>query len=260
MNNYEKIYYENFRKKYAYEKSISLIKKVVEIIGVCDTKEKVYLLKSTTRIATEIALASGSVLSDDTRDFHYKLTIRQAYELSKLINEMQCQEFEECTQIIDEIVKLTRTYRKKLRLKENNEVKKVDVGDKLDLNNIEKIIESIDGFRELKAYKIMIEFYKKIFDILKELPCYEQYSIFSQVQRASESIIANLAEGKARGVLYPKVEANFYTISFGSAVEVSAWLDIMQIKEYISEDEYTELECMLQEIKKLLISYIKRLV
>lgn len=261
MNTYEKIYFEDFRKKFAYEKAMSLIKKVNEAIGVCDTKEKSHLLKSTTRVATEIALAIGSILSDERRDFHYKVAIGQAYSLLKLLEELQSEDLKDCTGIIEEIIKLLRTYRKQLRTKESKQMKKVEVGDKLDINKIQEMVDDIKDSRTLKAYQKMMEFYTRLFAVLETLPFYEQYSIFSQTQRAAESIIANLSEGNARGRLgYKLVEANFYSVSFGSAVEVQTWLDIMRIKKYISQEEHRTLNSMIEEIKKLVIVYIKRIV
>lgn len=257
MNTYEKIYYEDFRKKFAYEKVLCLIKKVNEVIGVCDTKEKANLLKSTTKVATSIALGIGSILSDERRDFHYKVAIGQAYSLSKLLTEIQPEDFDDCNQIIEEIIKLLRTYRKQLRTKENTQMKKVAVENKLDINKIQEMVDGIKDSRTLKAYQKMIEFYTRLFAVLETLPFYEQYSVFPQTQRAAESIIANLAEGNARQA-YKLVEVNFYSIALGSAVEVQAWLDIMKIKKYISEEEYRALDSMLEEIKKLIIVYIKR--
>lgn len=261
MNIYENIHYENFRKKYVYEKSIDLVNRINKIIGVCDTKEKGQLFKNTAKIATGIALGIASILSDERRDFHYKIAISQAYELSKLIkDEVQCKESEEITKIIEEIIKLLRTYRKNLRLKETSTVKKV-VSDKLDINKIQEMVDNLKDSRTLKAYEKMIDFYTRLFGILEQLPFYEQYSVFSQTQRAAESVLTNLMEGNSRGKLgYKLVEANFYSISFGSAVEVQAWLDVMKIKNYISEKEHRILDSMIEEIKKLVIVYIKRIV
>lgn len=259
MNTYDKIYFENFRKKFAYEKAMSLIKKVNEVIGECDNKEKANLLKSTTKVATEIALAIGSILSDGRRDFHYKVSIGQAYSLSKLLAETQFKDFNDCNQMIEEIIKLVRTYRKQLRTKENTQMKKVEVGDKLDINKIQEMVDGLKDSRTLKAYEKMLEFYTRLFAVLETLPFYEQYSVFSQTQRAAESIIANLSEGNARGQLgYKLVEANFYSVSFGSAVEVQTWLDIMRIKKYISEEEHRVFDSMLEEVKRLIIVYIKK--
>lgn len=257
MNTYDKIYFENFRKKFAYEKALDLIRKVNEIIGVCDTKEKAHLLKSTTRVATEIALAIGSILSDQRRDFHYKVSIGQAYSLSKLLAETQFKDFNDCNQMIEEIIMLVRTYRKQLRTKENTQMKKVEVGDKLDINKIQEMVDGLKDSRTLKAYEKMLEFYTRLFAVLETLPFYEQYSVFSQTQRAAESIIANLAEGNARQP-YKLVVANFYSISLASAVEVQAWLDIMMIKKYISEEEHRVFDSMLEEVKRLIIVYIKK--
>lgn len=261
MNTYDKVYFENFRKKFAYEKAMNLIKKVNEIIGVCDTKEKANLLKNTARVATEIALAIGSILSYERRDFHYKVAIGQAYTLSKLLDEMQSEDLKDCTEIIEEIIKLLRTYRKQLRTKESKQMKKVTVGDKLDINKIQEMVDGLKDSRTLKAYEKMIVFYTRLYDVLEKLPFYEQYSVFSQTQRASESILANIVEGNARGQLgYKLVEANFYSIAFGSAVEVQAWLDIMKIKKYILEEEYVFLNLMIEEVKKMIITYIKKIV
>ncbi|AGX43913.1 four helix bundle protein [Clostridium saccharobutylicum] len=257
MNTYDKVYFENFRKKFAYEKAMNLIKKVNEIIGVCDTKEKANLLKNTARVATEIALAIGSILSYERRDFHYKVAIGQAYTLSKLLDEMQSEDLKDCTEIIEEIIKLLRTYRKQLRTKESKQMKKVTVGDKLDINKIQEMVDGLKDSRTLKAYEKMIVFYTRLYAVLGKLPFFEQYSVFSQTQRAAESIIANLAEGNARQP-YKLVVANFYSIALASAVEVQAWLDIMSIKKYISEEEHRVFDSMLEEVKRLIIVYIKK--
>ena len=136
-------------------------------------------------------------------------------------------------------------------------MKKVEAGDKLDINKIQEMVDGLKDSRTLKAYEKMIVFYTRLYAVLKKLPFYEQYSVFSQTQRAAESIIANLAEGNARQP-YKLVVANFYSIALASAVEVQAWLDIMKIKKYISEEEHRILDSMLEEIKKLIIVYIKR--
>lgn len=136
-------------------------------------------------------------------------------------------------------------------------MKTVEVKNRLDIKNVEEKLNNIKDFRDLKAYKIMIEFYSKLYPILAKLPYHEQYGIFDQLDRCSMSIIANLAEGN--GKLYKKVELNFYSISFGSANECQAWLDIMKIKGYIDLKTHEEMDKLLEEIKKLIISYIKRL-
>jgi four helix bundle protein len=47
----------------------------------------------------------------------------------------------------------------------------------------------------------------------------------SQVSRAADSIVANIAEGA--GEFSPKEKARFYRMARRSAIEVAAWLDII---------------------------------
>ncbi|MBZ9689378.1 four helix bundle protein [Clostridium estertheticum] len=267
MNTYEKIYYENFRKKFAYVKTLELIEKINEIVEKCNTEKNRIVQKKAIKIATETAQAIGSILSETRRDFHYKLAIRLTYEFMKDIEDMGTTKeykYENVKEILNkalEVIKLLRTYRKNLRIKENEIMKTVDVGDKLDIKNIQMELDKIKDFRDLSAYKIIMDFFKILYPILAKLPEYEQYSVFSQTQRASESIVANIAEGNGRGAFgYKKVEANFYSISFGSCTETQCWLDVLKLKGYIDLQEHYQMDNLLEQIKKLLISYIKRLI
>lgn len=267
MNTYEKIHYEDFRKKFAYVKTMELIVKINTVMGKCDTEKNRKIQGKAIKIATETAQAVGSILSVERRDFHYKVAIRCAFEVINYTEEMitnkeiKSESVKEILNKSQEIIKLLRTYRKNLRIKENEIMKTVDAGDKLDIKNIERELDKIKNFRDLSAYKIIMDFFKILYPILAKLPEYEQYSVFSQTQRASESIVANIAEGNGRGAFgYKKVEANFYSISFGSCTETQCWLDILKLKGYISLQDFYKLDSMLEQIKKLLISYIKRLI
>ncbi|MCB2299874.1 four helix bundle protein [Clostridium tagluense] len=266
MNTYEKIYYENFRKKFAYVKTLELIVKINTIIGSYNTEKNMQIQKKAIKVATEIAQGIGSILSYERRDFHYKVAIRCVYEVIKYIEDMVTNKglkYEDVKEILhngEEIIKFLRTYRKNSRIKENQLMKTVDVGDKLDIKNIQMELDKIKDFRDLSAYKIIMDFFKILYPILAKLPEFEQYSVFSQTQRASESIVANIAEGNGRGACgYKKVEVNFYSISFGSCTETQCWLDVLKVKGYIDLQEHYQLDNLLEQIKKLLISYIKRL-
>ncbi|MCB2290850.1 four helix bundle protein [Clostridium sp. CS001] len=266
MNKYGKIYYEDFRKKFAYAKTLTLVVKINALVGSLNNSKNMVIQKKAIKIATETAQAVGSILSMERRDFHYKVAIRCTYEVMKAVedmttnNEAKYRNGKEILHNAEEIIKLLRTYRKNLRLKESELMKTVDSGDKLDIKNIEKELDRIKDFRDLNAYKIIMDFFKILYPILAKLPEFEQNSVFSQTQRSSESIISNMAEGNGRGALgYTKVEANFYSISFGSCTETQCWLDVLKLKGYIDEQEHNQLDNILEQIKKLLISYIKRL-
>jgi len=50
-------------------------------------------------------------------------------------------------------------------------------------------------FRNLRVYKIAINFTKEIYELSKEIPEYEQFGLVSQLRRAVVSIVLNIAEG-----------------------------------------------------------------
>ena len=138
-------------------------------------------------------------------------------------------------------------------------IKNSSVKDKLSIKKIEENLNKLEDFRELKGYKIALEFYTKLYVVLNELPFYERFGVFDQLFRSSESIIANLAEGSHS--LYLKTRANFYSISFATASESQSWLDVMKIKGYFdcNMELYYELDSMLEEIKKLIVAYIEKI-
>lgn len=260
MNNYDKIYYQDFRKKYAYQKSITVFDKLNMVIGLCNTADKKKLVKQAISVVTEVAQGVASILSNKQKDFHYRVAIRRLFELNKLLEdgvssgEISKESVDDVLEYSQETIKLLRTYRKQSNIKQE-EIKQMK---RLDIKNVEVEIDKIKGFRDLKVYQIAINFYTKLYSILNKLPQYELYGIFDQMDRCSQSIISNIAEGKGRGELgYKVIEANFYAISFGSCTESQSWLDLMLIKGYITAQEHKELDEDLEQIKKLLISYIK---
>jgi four helix bundle protein len=260
MNTYDKIYYEDFRRKYAYQKSIAVVEKLYKVIGICDTADKKKHIKLAISVVTEVAQGVGSILSDKQRDFHYRVAIRRLFELNKLLEygvsslNINEESVADILKYIQEAVKLLRTYRNQLNTKQE-EIKQMK---KLDIKNVEIEIDKIKGFRDLKAYVIATEFYTKLYSILNKLPKYEMYGVFDQLDRCSMSILSNISEGKGKGELgYKASQANFYAISFGSCTEAQCWLDLMLIKEYITVSEHKELNIALEQVKKLIISYIK---
>ncbi|EHJ01958.1 S23 ribosomal protein [Clostridium sp. DL-VIII] len=90
-------------------------------------------------------------------------------------------------------------------------MKTVNIREKLEIHKIQQALDSLKDFRELTGYQKALEFYTKLYVILSKLPFYEQYGIFSQLDRSSMSIVANLSEGN--GSLYPKTKMNFYSIA-----------------------------------------------
>jgi four helix bundle protein len=78
-----------------------------------------------------------------------------------------------------------------------------------------------------------------------------------QLERASDSIVLNIAEGN--GKFSPKDRGRFLQIAHGSALECSGCLDIFVARKVCPENETTSGKAMLEEIVKMLCGLLNRL-
>ena len=116
---------------------------------------------------------------------------------------------------------------------------------------------SIKSYEDLivwkKAYGLALSIYK----ITKKFPSSELYSLTNQIRRCSVSISANIAEG--RGRQYKKEFIHFLFISKGSLEETKVFIRLAKDLEYISENEFNELQNKYNEVGRLLSGLIKSL-
>ncbi|MEK6682292.1 MAG: four helix bundle protein [Nitrospirota bacterium] len=114
-----------------------------------------------------------------------------------------------------------------------------------------------EGFRKLttwqKAYDLVLEVYR----VARLFPKEEIYGLISQLQRASVSIPANIAEGYERN--HRKEYLQFLYIAKGSLGEVETYLSLAKDLGYLSEKDYLAVENKRVEASKLLKGLIKSL-
>ena len=79
-------------------------------------------------------------------------------------------------------------------------------------------------------------------------------SLKDQIQRASESIILNIAEGSSR--FSPSDRKKFFVIARGSAFECSAGLDSIETS---GGENFEEIKSLLEEVSKILYKMISTL-
>lgn len=101
-----------------------------------------------------------------------------------------------------------------------------------------------------KANILTLEIYK-IFKASKD------YSFRDQIQRASVSIMNNIAEGFDRKG--NKEFSHFLYIAKGSCAEVRSMLYLARDLKYINTEEYARLNNITLEISKMLSGFIKTL-
>ena len=111
-------------------------------------------------------------------------------------------------------------------------------------------------FRNLNVYTQSKELVKQIYELLKKFPREEQFALSDQLRRAVISIPSNIAEGSGRNS--QKDQAHFYNIAYGSLMEVLSQLDIACDLGYISQEEFNQLESLINEEAKMLSGLIAK--
>jgi len=101
----------------------------------------------------------------------------------------------------------------------------------------------------LKSYELLLDFAKKLPDMLKCLPRGNSY-LEDQIKRALSSAILNLAEGNGRWSI--KDRNRFFDISLASIAEVASVIDIFLVYGYISQITGIESKNQLRHVYSLL--------
>jgi four helix bundle protein len=113
----------------------------------------------------------------------------------------------------------------------------------------------IESFKDLivyqKAYKLAMD----IFEISRNFPKEEKYSLTDQMRRSSRSVTSCIAESWAKR-RYEKSFVNKLTDSLGEENEIEVWLDYSKDCKYIQEETHKQLLSEYDEVRKMLISMI----
>ena len=91
----------------------------------------------------------------------------------------------------------------------------------------------IESFEQLTVWQQSIEFCVLIYKNTDNFPKSEQFGLTNQLRRASSSISANIAEGFGRRSKNDKL--HFYTIAYGSLLEVKSFLYLAQKLDYLND-------------------------
>lgn len=108
-------------------------------------------------------------------------------------------------------------------------------------------------FEELKVWQMALDLSNEIDLLSKKFPVEERFSLSSQIKRAADSVVLNIAEGST-GQTKPEFK-RFLDIALRSAVEVVACLFMAIKRSYITKEEfdknYTAYEVICKMITKL---------
>jgi|GEM_PF-5494575 len=89
----------------------------------------------------------------------------------------------------------------------------------------------------------------------KTFPKEERFDLIDQMNRASHSIVSNLAEGSGRNS--KKDKARFYNMSYSSILEVASDCILAHDNKYINNEQLTDLRTDSLELIRIVRSLIK---
>lgn len=130
------------------------------------------------------------------------------------------------------------------------------------MNGLAKALPSanmgyVKSFRELDAYKLAGQLSSEIFQLSREFPREEKYSLTDQIRRSARSIGAQIAEawGKRR---YEKSFVSKLCDADGELQETEHWIETAADCSYISQETANELIHQYNTIGKMLNGMIAK--
>ena len=120
-------------------------------------------------------------------------------------------------------------------------------------------MSKIQRFEDILAWQKARELTKEIYAHAKTGPFAKDFGLRDQIQRASVSVMGNIAEGFDRGG--DKEFIQFLSISKGSCGEVKSHLYVALDQQYINPTQFDRLYNSADEVGRLLagfMAYLKR--
>lgn len=112
-------------------------------------------------------------------------------------------------------------------------------------------------FRELKVWQKAHACVLEIYRHTRNFPTEERFGLTSQIRRAAASVPSNIAEGCGRQG--DRELARFLSIAAGSASEVEYQLLLTHDLNFLDDEPYRQLDSQINEIKRMLNAFIRKL-
>jgi four helix bundle protein len=119
-------------------------------------------------------------------------------------------------------------------------------------------LSTFNNFEEIEAWQKARELTREIYRIIYQDLFSKDFGLRDQIQRASVSVMANIAEGFERGGT--KEFAQFLSIAKGSAGEVRSLLYVALDQAYISREVFNRLLAIASETARMiggLMNYLR---
>ena len=117
--------------------------------------------------------------------------------------------------------------------------------------------ERIVKHTDLKVYQQARAAARKIFELSKNFPKAEQFSLTDQIRRCSRSVCGNIAEAW-RKRRYPNSFVSKLSDSEGEAAETQVWLEFAVECEYVPRDNAADIYRDYDAVIAMLVAMINR--
>jgi len=111
-------------------------------------------------------------------------------------------------------------------------------------------MDFVYSFEKLDVWQEARLLVKEIYLLTESFPNTEKYGLSNQIQRASVSIVSNIAEGVSR--FSPKEQIRFIEVAYGSLTEVYCQLMIAMDLSYINKEKLESLKPSILKISNQL--------
>jgi four helix bundle protein len=115
----------------------------------------------------------------------------------------------------------------------------------------------IERFEDIQAWQKARDLVNAVYALTRKPGFDQDRSLKDQIRRATISIVANIAEGYERRS--DKEFSQFLYTARGSAGEVRSSLYVAQDQGYITNEEFTRVRTLAEEISKALFGFIRYL-
>jgi len=115
--------------------------------------------------------------------------------------------------------------------------------------------KKLTRFEDMQVWQESMDFTVSVYKHISRFPKEEKYGLVSQMQRASSSISANIAEGFGRAT--HKDRAHFYHIALGSLLETKNFIYLAGRLDYLKQDEIDNLVTEIDSVHKQITAILK---
>jgi len=117
--------------------------------------------------------------------------------------------------------------------------------------------EPVRDFKTLKVWQKAHQLVLAVYRTTQTFPPDERFGLTAHLRKSATSIPSNIAEGCGRHT--DTDLARFLSIAAGSAAETDYQLLLARDLGYINEQQHSDLDASVNEVKRMLNSFISRL-